>query len=84
VSNPPYVETLAGLQPELGHEPVTALVGEGLHERIAAQANAPAVVFEVGDDQAPAVAAVLRRNGFPRVTVTRDLAGVDRVVDGMR
>ena len=84
VSNPPYVETLAGLQPELGHEPVTALLGEGLHERIAAQANAPAVVFEVGDDQAPAVAAVLRRNGFPRVTVTPDLAGVDRVVDGMR
>ena len=29
VSNPPYVDTLEGLQPELRHEPEVALVGAG-------------------------------------------------------
>ncbi|MHB8470919.1 MAG: N5-glutamine methyltransferase family protein, partial [Gaiellaceae bacterium] len=31
VSNPPYVETLDGLQPELDHEPAEALLGAGFH-----------------------------------------------------
>jgi release factor glutamine methyltransferase len=84
VSNPPYVETLDGLQPELDHEPETALIGAGMHARIAALAQAPALVFEVGDGQADEVAEALQRNGFPHVTITPDLAGVDRVVEGTR
>src|SRR5690348_10958253 len=39
VSNPPYVDTLDGLQPELRYEPEYALVGSGLHERIAEAAR---------------------------------------------
>jgi len=39
VANPPYVASLDGLQPELGHEPVEALLGSGFHERIAAAAR---------------------------------------------
>jgi release factor glutamine methyltransferase len=84
VSNPPYVETLAGLQPELTYEPRTALIGFHLHESIASKARTDALVFEVGDGQAPEVAEILRRAAYRDVTVTADLAGVDRVVDGCR
>jgi len=84
VSNPPYVETLAGLQPELGYEPEGALVGTGFHERIAATARTRFLVFEVGDGQAADVARVLEAAGYCDVRVTADLAGVDRVVEGAR
>lgn len=82
VSNPPYVDTLEGLQPELGYEPHTALIGDGFHERIAAAADTGFLVFEVGYGQAEPVADVLRRTGYRDVAITRDLAGVERVVEG--
>jgi release factor glutamine methyltransferase len=81
-SNPPYVETLIDLQPELRHEPPVALLGEGLHKRIAATARARALVLEVGDGQAAAVARVLEDHGWRDVAITRDLAGMARVVEG--
>jgi len=84
VSNPPYVESLIGLQPELQHEPRVALLGDGFHERIADTANAQAVVLEVGDGQAGAVAAALIERGWRDVSVTLDLAGAERVVEGLR
>ena len=84
VSNPPYVESLIGLQPELQHEPRVALLGDGFHERIAETANAQAVVLEVGDGQAGAVAAALIERGWRDVSVTLDLAGAERVVEGLR
>jgi release factor glutamine methyltransferase len=84
VSNPPYVESLIGLQPELQHEPRVALLGDGFHERIAETANARAVVLEVGDGQAGAVAAALVERGWRDVSVTLDLAGAERVVEGLR
>jgi release factor glutamine methyltransferase len=84
VSNPPYVDTLAGLQPELGYEPESALVGEGLHEQIARAAATRFVVFEVGAGQAREVAGVLTRSGYTAVAITADLAGVDRVVEARR
>lgn len=84
VSNPPYVDSLAGLQPELRHEPRVALIGDGFHERIAQLAETHALAFEVGDGQAALVADTLRAAGFGEVTITRDLAGVERVVDGAR
>jgi release factor glutamine methyltransferase len=83
VSNPPYVESLDGLQPELDHEPHVALVGFDMHESITGQAKTQALVFEVGDGQADAVAEILRRAAYRDVTVTKDLAGTDRVVDGI-
>jgi release factor glutamine methyltransferase len=86
VANPPYVapSTLAALQPELRWEPPDALVGKGFHEEIARLADTRAVAFEVGDGQAHAVAATLAEQGYQRITITQDLAGKERVVEGMR
>ena len=84
VSNPPYVDSLAGLQPELQYEPKVALLGEGFHERIARNAQTRALVFEVGDGQAGEIAETLRAAGYRDVRVTADLAGLDRVVEGVR
>jgi len=82
VANPPYVETLADLQPELRWEPDVALLGDGEHERLARAAKARFVVFEVGDGQADEVAAMLERLGCSDVAITADLMGRDRVVEG--
>ena len=89
VSNPPYVgaDELAGLQPEVrDHEPREALVGPGVTEAVARRARAllrpgGRLVLEVGDGQAPRVAALLCSLAFDEIAVTPDLAGVDRVVD---
>jgi release factor glutamine methyltransferase len=84
VSNPPYVDTLAGLQPELHHEPEEALLGAGFHERIARIARTRFLVLEVGDGQADDVAETLAVAGYRAITITRDLAGIPRVVEGSR
>jgi release factor glutamine methyltransferase len=42
------------------------------------------LVLEVGDGQAPAVAASLRELGYAEVATTVDLAGCERVVEGRR
>ena len=87
VSNPPYVtpDEWNELQPEIRDwEPRAALVGVGLHEQIARIADTRWLVFEVGDGQAEAVADALRANGYIEVTITPDLTGTERVVDGRR
>jgi release factor glutamine methyltransferase len=84
VSNPPYVETLEGLQPELRHEPVIALVGSGFHERLAEAARTRALALEVGAGQAERVAAALEASAYRNVKITRDLSGIERVVEGVR
>ena len=84
VSNPPYVDTLDGLQPELRYEPEVALVGSGLHERLAESARTRALALEVGAGQADRVAAALEALGYRNVRITKDLAGIARVVEGER
>jgi len=84
VSNPPYVSSLDGLQPELLYEPTSALLGDGFHETISRTARTRFLVLEVGDGQAEEVARALRAAGYEDVVVTPDLAGVDRVVEGRR
>jgi release factor glutamine methyltransferase len=84
VSNPPYVDSLHGLQPELRYEPQQALVGTGFHREIAAAAKTRFVVFEVGDGQARDVAQVLRETGYRGIAITPDYAGVERVVEARR
>ena len=84
VANPPYVESLAGLQPELRFEPEAALLGSGFHERIAAAAATRFLALEVAAGEAQAVAATLRSIGYDRITITRDLTGTERVVEGER
>jgi len=87
VSNPPYVPASEwdSLQPEIREwEPREALVGEGLHERIAELAQTGWLVLEVGDGQAGRVAAALEGFGYRAVAVTRDLADRERTVEGWR
>ena len=73
------------LQPEIRvWEPRAALVGENLHEEIARRADTRFLVLEVGDGQAQNVAGALRSLGYLDVTISRDLAGKKRVVEGRR
>jgi release factor glutamine methyltransferase len=84
VSNPPYVDSLDGLQPELRYEPEQALIGSGMHQAIAAAAETRFLVLEVGAGQADDIAHALRTAGYEDVRITPDLAGIDRVVEGRR
>jgi len=91
VSNPPYLaeSEVAGLAPELGHEPRGALVAgpEGTEVLGRLVAGAPehlrpggALAVEIAPAQAEAVTAACRRAGLEAVEIHRDLAGRERVV----
>lgn len=93
VSNPPYIQEadLAGLAPELRHEPRVALDGgpDGLHAVRRLCAEAPALLerpgylaLEIGVGQADAVEELLRASGAAVVDRYPDLAGIPRVVVG--
>jgi release factor glutamine methyltransferase len=87
VANPPYVspQEYETLQPEVREwEPRDALVGEGRQAALARVARTRWLVLEVGDGQAPEVAEALRELGYADVRISRDLAGVERVVEGRR
>jgi release factor glutamine methyltransferase len=87
VSNPPYVrpEDWETLQREIREwEPRSALVGTGLQEEIARLADTRRLVLEAGDGQAEPLAAVLAELGYVAVTITADLPGEARVVEGRR
>ena len=96
VSNPPYIESaaLAGLDPEVRlYDPPLALDGgpDGLTAYrdicallLALVAPGGFAIFEVGQGQAEAVAALLTSRGFADVRAKRDLAGVERAVMGQR
>ena len=92
VSNPPYVEDGAPLQPEIArHEPAEALYagpdGLAVVRRLVAQAAASPARFlavEVGAGQAPAVADLAAAAGFADVQPRADLAGIDRIVVARR
>ena len=92
--NPPYVAegARASLAPEITrHEPPGALFAgaDGLDviRRLvpaAAAAGARLLAIELGEGQAPAVAALMQEAGFDDVQARRDLAGIERVVVGRR
>jgi release factor glutamine methyltransferase len=92
VSNPPYVraDDWERLQPEIRlYEPRAALVGSDIAETIARDAQPTLglggwLVLEAGDGQAQGLAESLRGLGYEDVTITRDLAGQERVVEGRR
>ncbi|MCY3959763.1 MAG: peptide chain release factor N(5)-glutamine methyltransferase [Chloroflexi bacterium] len=94
VANLPYIPSaaLAALAPEISRwEPGLALDGgtDGLAviRRAIAQVGrgqARAAAFEIGPGQADTVKTLLRRAGFARTAVHRDLAGLPRVVTGTR
>lgn len=93
VSNPPYINDndMKTLQPEVKFEPTTALEGgeDGLvfYRHIAKEykkhlASGGVMAFEVGINQAEAVAQIMRENGFNDVDVRKDYCEADRVVFG--
>jgi release factor glutamine methyltransferase len=90
VSNPPYVafDDVASLPPEVAwHEPRSALIDSGETDLIAEQALASVVpggslALEVADGKSQVVAQRLRALGYEEVTIGKDLAGRERVVDG--
>jgi release factor glutamine methyltransferase len=84
VSNPPYVaaDELETLEPELAHEPVEALVDRGQTRRLIESARFGWLVLEVHEARATDVAGQLEAAGFSSVSVSRDLAGRDRIVEG--
>lgn len=94
LSNPPYVAEgeRGSLAPEITrHEPPGALFAgeDGLDviRRLvpaAAAAGARLLAIELGEGQAPAVAALMQEQGFDDVQARRDLAGIERVVVGRR
>jgi release factor glutamine methyltransferase len=92
VSNPPYVlpEEVDALQPEVRDwEPREALVGVGATEAVARGAldvlgPGRALVLEVAARDAGRVAVLLEDLGYADVTTAQDLAGRDRVVEGVR
>ena len=90
VSNPPYVrgDEVEALQPEVRDwEPRRAVVGDDQTERLARAARdvlAPgrALVLETHEGHAREVRALLVGLGYARATISRDLAGRERVVEG--
>jgi release factor glutamine methyltransferase len=90
VSNPPYVapDEIDQLEPEVSEwEPREALVACGATEAIAEAARfrlAPGgwLLLETADGKARSVAALLESLGYDEVTITDDLAGREKVVDG--
>lgn len=95
VSNPPYIASgeISGLMEEVRlHEPLCALDGreDGLfyYKRILEQCRehlmrGGSLYFEIGYDQGERVKALMENAGFHEVTVTKDYAGLDRVVSGV-
>ena len=95
VSNPPYIASgeIPGLMEEVRlHEPLCALDGheDGLffYRRIIAESpehlvRGGSLYLEIGWDQAAAVKALMEETGFHEVRITKDYAGLDRVVSGV-
>jgi release factor glutamine methyltransferase len=90
VSNPPYVEPdeLPTLQPEVRDwEPHVALVASGATESVARAATQALraggwLVLETAAGNGERIRSLLDDLGYERVTITPDLAGRDRVVEG--
>lgn len=94
VSNPPYIkeEVIDTLMEDVKrYEPHTALSGgkDGLvfYRKIIKESKLVLkhygiLAFEIGHDQGDALKNLMNENGFKNITITQDLAGLDRVIIG--
>ena len=92
VSNPPYIPITekGNLQKEVEFDPELALfapdeLGIDFYKRIIQDARnlfveRGFVVFELGVNQAPLVKKLFEENGFSDIKITKDLAGIERVI----
>ena len=95
VSNPPYIPTkvIEDLDEKVkDFEPFSALDGGddglGFYRRIIKEAadyltDDARLVMEIGYDQAEAVSALLRDNGYEKIETIKDLNGLERVVSAV-
>lgn len=96
ISNPPYIPSaeIGGLMEEVRlHDPLLALDGheDGLffYRTITSRGKdflKPKgwLLYEIGSSQGEEVAGILKAEGFERIAVIKDLAGLDRVVAGQK
>lgn len=96
VSNPPYIkkEVIKTLHTQVkDFEPYNALEGgeDGLdfYRKITEESskyikNGGILAYEVGHDQAEDVSKLMENNGFEKIYIKKDLAGIDRVVIGIK
>lgn len=95
LSNPPYLDAaeMDNLSPLVAHEPAMALFGgtDGLdfYRRLPALyfpllRPGGYIAFEVGYTQAEKVSCLLLNSGYEEVAITKDLAGIPRVVSGKK
>jgi release factor glutamine methyltransferase len=94
VSNPPYVSTneIETLQPDIrNHEPWLALDGgpDGfsaitklLPQAFDSLRPGGRLFMEIGEDQGERARNLMRKNGFEKVEIRKDLAGHDRIACG--
>lgn len=96
ISNPPYIPSaeIGELMEEVRlHDPLLALDGheDGLffYRTITSRGKEflkPGgwLLYEIGSSQGEEVAGILKAEGFGRIAVIKDLAGLDRVVSGQK
>ena len=91
VANLPYVDTrdIESLEPELKHDPVTALDGGesglSLIEELIVQAKSNlndggVLALEIGDDQSSEVVQFMNDNGYKDIESLKDLSHIERFV----
>ncbi len=96
ISNPPYIPSkdIETLSPEVkDHEPIAALDGDvdglAFYRRITKDApnylnKGGVLIFEIGYDEAKAVEGLMAEAGFINIYTKKDLAGLDRLVCGLK
>lgn len=96
VSNPPYIKTevIPTLMKDVkDYEPYIALWGgdDGLHfyRKITEQSMkvlkaGGILAYEIGHDQADEIQEIMLYNGYKNIRVVKDLAGMDRVIVGVK
>ncbi len=92
ISNPPYIPKGTKVQKEVEFDPKSALFtkddkGLEFYEKITE--GAPAILnkggyllFELGIGQAEDVKRIMKQHSFKDIEITKDLAGIDRVITG--
>lgn len=95
VSNPPYIEasekiedSVRDFEPQLAYRVPDGLPGTHYHKLIAECARAHLaeggmLAMEVGANQAQEVTLIMQALGYSEVSITKDLAGIGRVVSGI-